>query len=114
MTVTGAVARRRSRVGHVEDHRALDRAGLGHRSVARQEDVDRRRDVVAVEAAERPGERVDDVGQAAGLGPRLAFRGEKGHAHRHGAPSYPPGCGLGGTLAQRVTKPVHMPGSDPV
>ncbi len=75
---------RRARVGHRHDRGALDRLGNGDAPVARQEDVDRGLELVTADRAERPGERIDHVGQAAGLGPRLALGRQERHPHRHG------------------------------
>ena len=78
-----AVARRRARIRDADHGGPLENGRDRHAPVARQEDVDRRLDRAGREPAERPGQRVDDVGQPAGLGPRFAFGGEHRHAHRH-------------------------------
>ena len=75
---------RRARVRDAQCQRPLDTRRLGHAPVARQEDVDRRLQLRAVEVAERPRQGVDDVGQAARLGPRFTFGREHRDAHRHG------------------------------
>ncbi len=49
----------------------------GQPAIERQVDVD-----FMAELAERPGQGVDNVGQAARLGERLTFRGDHGDAHR--------------------------------
>src|SRR4029079_18504211 len=49
----------------------------------RDEHVDRTVDVGAADLAERPRQRVDHVGQAAGLGPWLSLGGDEGDAHAH-------------------------------
>ena len=56
-----------------------------HRAVARQEHVDPgvQRRAGLGQPPQRPGERVDHVGQPARLGPRLAFRGQHRDPHRH-------------------------------
>ena len=77
-----ADARRRARVRDAQRERALDVRRLGHPAVARQEDIDRRLDLGAAQFAERSRQGVDDIGQAARLGPRLAFGGEHRDAHR--------------------------------
>jgi len=58
--------------------------GIGHAAIARQEDVDGAVDKVVAEPADRPSQRVDHVGEATGLGPRLALRGQEGHTKSHG------------------------------
>jgi hypothetical protein len=56
----------------------------GDAAVARQEDVDRAVDASG-QPAEAPGQRVDDVAEAAGLRPRLALGGDHRDAQRHRA-----------------------------
>lgn len=75
----------RPRVGHTERPLALDRRRIqrGQAAVARQKDIDRRDDLVIAQAPEGPCERVDHIGQPAGLGPRLALRGDERNAQSH-------------------------------
>ena len=94
-----AGSRRRGRRGWSPSLLPVRAPGIGHADrprIARPSPGPARRDsaagtrrpggssVVAARLAERPGERVDDVGQTAGLGPRFAFGGEHRDAHRHG------------------------------
>ena len=69
----GAVAGRSARIRHVDDGRALDRVRFRDGAVARQEDIDRHLDAGASDPAEGSCQRVHDVREAAGLGPRLAL-----------------------------------------
>ena len=84
------------------------RRGTRHRAVARQEDLDRLVER-AGDPAEGPGERVDDVAEAAGLGPRLALGGDEDDAHgADGSPRGEPGTGrVGGARLDRG--PLHRP-----
>ena len=54
---------------------AEDRVGtrFGHVAVARQEDIHGANDRLISQPADRPRERIDDVGETARLGPRLAL-----------------------------------------
>ena len=78
-----AMARRRARIRHVHQGGALDGVRNRDIAVARQEDVDRRLQFLTAEAPQGTRQRVDDVGQAAGLGPRFAFGRQNRDPHRH-------------------------------
>ena len=84
-------AGRRDRVGNADPPPRRLAVGQGHRPVAREEHVDRRLGP-AVRPAECPGERVHDVTETAGLGPRLALGGDERDAHG-GMVAGPPGRG---------------------
>ena len=74
-------AGRGARVGHAQDEgRRRGVRGYGHRAVARQEHLDGFVEE-AGNAAESTRQGVDDVTEAARLGPRLALGGDEDHAH---------------------------------
>ena len=106
-----ARARRGPWIGDVEDGPTLEgvRVGCRHAAVPGQVHVDRGGDRAGRQAPQGPGERVDDIGQAAGLGPRFALGGEERHSQRHGGhPSR--GTTTMRTRAPRTDgKPVHPP-----
>ena len=83
----GLERRPATRVGNGDRGLALGLGRHGHRPIAGQEHVHRRRELRPGlgQPAERPRERVDDVRQATGLRPRLALGGEERDSNRHRA-----------------------------
>ena len=81
-----AHARRGARIRDPHHRRAEDLRWLrrGHGSVPWQEDIDRGLDLGRAQRVQRASERVDDIGESAGLRPGLAFGGKEHDAQWHG------------------------------